>query len=233
MSDRPRLLLFDIDGTLLRCGKQVRPLFCGALEGVYGGHRPLAGYGFAGKTDPQIVLELAGDGSLDHETIHARLGAMEADYLARLEAGLDARRMELLPGVRALLDRLDARNDIAVGLLTGNWRSCARVKLDRFALWSRFPFGAFGSDAAHRPDLVPVARERARAATGRRFDARDILIIGDSALDVACAHAHGVRALAVATGFADEEALRACGADWVAPDLVAAAREHPWLADDA
>lgn len=229
LSRTPRLLLFDIDGTLVRCGPQVRPLFCGALIEVFGGHLPLDGFHFAGKTDPQIVLELAAGQGLGPDEIHARLPAMRTLYHQRLAAGLDATRMVLLPGARDAVARIAAGGDRVVGLLTGNWRDCAQVKLDRFDLWRGFPFGAFGDDAVDRRDLVPIALERAHGACGRRFTADQVLIIGDSPRDIDCAHAHGARCLAVATGFSREETLRRAGADWVYPDLAAALADHDWL----
>jgi phosphoglycolate phosphatase-like HAD superfamily hydrolase len=227
---RQRLLLFDIDGTLVRCGVQVRPIFTGAMVEVFGGHRPLDGYQFAGKTDPQIVLELAHGNGLSDEEILRRLPTMRTLYHARLDAGLDVEKMVLLPAVEPLLSRLEQRAQCAFGLLTGNWRDCAEVKLARFGLWDRFPFGAFGDDGVNRPDLVPAALERAQRLLGYAHAPEEVIIVGDSARDVACAHAHGIRAIAVATGFASEEALHQAGADWVYPDLAVAAANHPWLA---
>lgn len=224
------LVLFDIDGTLLRCGPQVRPLFVGALRSVFGVHGSLEGFTFAGKTDPQIVLELIGaTGRADHE-IAPRLDEMRRVYHARLDAGLRAERMTLLPGVVPLLERLGARDDVTIGLLTGNWRVCAGVKLGRFDLGRHFTFGAYGDDAVDRRELVPVALERAEASAGRRFAPAETLIIGDSERDVDCARAGGARSLAVATGFSPEARLRRAGADWVFPDLAEAAAEHPLLA---
>ncbi len=228
-----RLLLFDIDGTLVRCGAQVRPIFSQAMVHAFGGHRPLDGYQFAGKTDPQIVLELAGDNGLSNEDILARLPTMRATYHRNLAARLDVEQMVLLPAVESLLARLEAHPDRAFGLLTGNWRECAEVKLERFDLWHRFPFGAFGDDGPHRPDLVPAALRRAEKLLGHAYRPEHVVIVGDSARDIACAHAHGIRAIAVATGFASEEALREAGADWVYADLAAAACDHPWLAREA
>lgn len=225
----PRLLLFDIDGTLVRCGAQVRPIFSRAMVEAFGGHRPLDGYKFAGKTDPQIVLELAGGNGLNDEEILARLPTMRAIYHRSLATNLDVEQMVLLPAVEPLLDRLEHHSERAFGLLTGNWRECAEVKLERFGLWRRFPFGAFGDDGPHRPDLVPAALRRAERLLGHTYRPEQVAIVGDSALDIACAHAHGIRAIAVATGFAREEALHEAGADWVYPDLTAAANDHPWL----
>jgi phosphoglycolate phosphatase-like HAD superfamily hydrolase len=219
-----RLLLFDIDGTLLDCGRQVRPLFAAALEDVFGTSGRLDGYDFAGKPDPRIVLDVMTAEGFSAEAVIAELPRVRDNYLTRLAAGLDRERMRLLPGVREMLERLSGR--VAIGLLTGNWEMGARLKLDRFELNGFFPVGAFGEDGADRSDFPPRALERAGRHYGEQFRAEDALIIGDSLLDVACARAHGLRALAVATGRTSASALAAAGADWVVADLHAAPQCH-------
>jgi phosphoglycolate phosphatase len=225
-----RLVLFDIDGTLLRCGPQVRPLFAAALEEVYGTCGVMDGYSFAGKTDPRIVLDLMTAAGIPEPEVRRRLPAMRRGYLDRLEAGLDAGRMALLPGVAELLERLTAEGEIAVGLLTGNWQGGARIKLSRFGLEGHFPFGAYGDDGVARSELPPVALARAARHTGRRFAPDEVLIVGDTVEDVACARAHAVRCLGVATGWTPADHLRQAGAAWVAEDLPAAGRLLPLLA---
>lgn len=228
-----RLILFDIDGTLISCGRQVAGIFSTALREVFGGHGPLEGFSFAGKTDPMIVRELAGAYGLPAPAIDAGLGRMSALYVERLARELEASKMKVLPGVEPLLRSLAGREELAVGLLTGNWRGGAEAKLGRVGLWDFFELGAFGEDAYDRRGLVPVALERASRLKGRDFRPEDALIIGDTALDVDCARASGVPCLAVATGFTPAEELRAAGADWVYDDLVAAARDLPLLAPAA
>ncbi|MCG8461615.1 MAG: HAD hydrolase-like protein, partial [Holophagales bacterium] len=120
---------------------------------------------------------------------------------------------------------LTGRGDVSVGLLTGNWRDGARIKLGRFALERYFPFGAFGDDGLDRRELVPVALERAAAHVGRSFAPEEALIVGDTVLDVDCARSAGIPCLAVSTGFTEASALREAGATWVYGDLRTAARE--------
>lgn len=218
-----KLILFDVDGTLLTCGPQVRPLFVAALEEVYGCTPDLAGYSFAGKTDPRIVCDLVAGTGLPRDEVLARLPAMREAYVGRLEHGLDVARMRLLPGVVELLERLSAIPGLTLGLLTGNWRRGAEVKLSRFGLGRFFEFGAYGDDGVARSDLPPVALERAAAHAGRPFTADEVLIVGDTTEDVACAAAHQVACLAVATGFTPAERLRQAGARWVVEDLPSAA----------
>ena len=227
----PRLLLFDIDGTLLLSHGQAGKLFRECLREVYGVEARVQGYDFAGKTDPQIVFELMEIVGLERKAVAESLARMRQLYLDRLENRLERGQMWLLPGVLELLHRLDARTGLTVGLLTGNWEPGARTKLARFDLNRFFAFGGFGEDGPLRADLVPAALRRARERTGHSFSPSETLIIGDTIHDVACAKAHAVPVLAVATGSTTAERLAAAGADWVAPTLLDAARLLPHLAD--
>lgn len=225
-----RLILFDIDGTLIRCGRQVAKVFTSCLLDVYGTVGNTAGYSFAGRTDPGIVLDLMTGAGLEREAVVAELPRMRQLYLERLEETLDPAGMHLLPGVVPLLEHLSRRPGITVGLLTGNWREGARVKLEKFGLNRYFPFGAFGDDGFCRRELLPKAWVRAHRATGERFVNVDTLLVGDSVLDVDCGLAHGVAVLAVATGHTPAAELGAAGAHWVVRDLPAAGGEIPVFA---
>lgn len=219
------LVLFDVDGTLLRCGRHVRTLFSGVLKEVFGQYEAPRSYAFSGKTDPQIVLDLIRQTGINEAEILTKLPEVRQAYVTLLEKGLRPEHVRMMPGVRSLLERLSARRDVLLGLLTGNWRRGAEVKLSRLDLNRFFSFGAFGDDAVDRRDLVPVAFERAAAVSGRRFAPAEALIVGDSVRDVDCAQAAGVRSLAVATGHTSIEDLRAAGPDWAFADLEEASRE--------
>jgi phosphoglycolate phosphatase-like HAD superfamily hydrolase len=117
-----------------------------------------------------------------------------------------------LPGVGALLDALEPREDVFLGLLTGNFRDGARIKLERFDLWRYFRCGAYGDDSPDRNALVPVAVERASASGLRGVAPEDVIVVGDTPHDVACAHAAGAVAVGVATGGFTVDQLRDCGA---------------------
>src|SRR3954463_1661037 len=122
--DRPapmKLILFDIDGTLLSCGPQVRPLFASALEEVFGTTGDVDGYNFAGRTDPRIVIDLMTDGGFSPREALEGLPRVRDLYLARLERSLERHGMTLLPAVEELLGRLAARDDVLLALVTGNW----------------------------------------------------------------------------------------------------------------
>jgi phosphoglycolate phosphatase len=223
-----RLILFDIDGTLVNCGPQVRPIFAAALVEVFGTAGNMNTYSFAGRTDPRIVLDLLTGAGIPEEEVRAGLSKMRASYVKRLEESLERERMRLLPGVAEALEHLAGRDDVALGLLTGNWEPGARTKLSRFDLNGYFSFGAFGCDAVERSELPPVALDRAERHLGRRFRPEETLIVGDTIHDVACAKAHGIPVLAVATGHTPIETLRQSGADRVVADLTAI---EDWLVD--
>ncbi|MFL6235878.1 MAG: HAD family hydrolase [Thermoanaerobaculia bacterium] len=224
-----KLVLFDIDGTLLTCGPQVRPLFASALVEVFGTAGEVDAFDFTGRTDPGIVLDLITGAGLPEALVRERLPRMRSLYTERLNRELDRRGMVLLPGVVEILERLNRREDVVTALLTGNWEPGAQAKLSRFDLGRYFAFGAFGCDGVDRSELPPVALDRAERATGLRFRPEDVLVVGDSVHDVSCAHAHGIPCLAVGTGRTPETVLQAAGADWVVGDLREAARAVPWL----
>ncbi len=215
---RVRLALFDIDGTLIRGGPALRLWFEQSLLDVFGRSGGLDGYDFSGKTDPQIVTELMLGAGFERDEIEKTLADFRDVYLERLERNLDVEDLELLPEVTEVLEKLQA-SGVALGLLTGNWEDGARIKLSCFDLNRFFAFGAFGDNHLDRMGLPPVALENAAAALGRQFTAEETLIIGDTRLDVECAQLHGIRSVAVATGWADRADLESCGATWVLSDL--------------
>ncbi len=219
-----RLLLFDIDGTLVDCGGQPKPIFGEALEEVYGARGDIRGYDFSGKTDPRIVLDLMTAAGVPDAVIHERLGHLRDAYLARLEEGLEPEHVRILPGVVELLTTLAERDDLVLALLTGNWERGAGIKLGSVGLRRFFAFGSFGDGQTDRRELPPVAWARAAEHCGREFLPEETWIIGDSLLDIDCARAHGIRCLAVATGRTASAALEAAGAEEVIADLTAVDR---------
>ncbi|MEQ8330355.1 MAG: haloacid dehalogenase-like hydrolase [Longimicrobiales bacterium] len=213
-----RLLLFDIDGTLVS-GGPAKTAFQQALVDTYGTHGPIEVTDFSGKTDPQIARELLRGAGLGDDAIDAGLPRLFERYLAGLEAGLPANPMAVLPGVPDLIDALGGTGDVALALLTGNIEDGARLKLAGSGLAERFVTGSFGSDREFRDDLPPVAMERAAATWGVTFAAEEVFVIGDTPRDVACGQAHGTRTVAVATGRFDAEVLERTGATHVVPDF--------------
>lgn len=204
----PLLILFDVDGTLIRTHGRAGRALAGAIQDVFGVEAPLDGYRLSGKTDPQIVFELLALCGWTRESVAPRLGVLLERYLARLDDALPSDSVAVLPGVRELLEALGANDGVRVGLLTGNVQQGAALKLDRAGLAHHFAVGAYGSDAEDRNLLVPVARTRAAACWGDRFDGRRTVVVGDAEADIMCARAGGARSVAVATGGTPIEALR-------------------------
>jgi phosphoglycolate phosphatase len=221
-----KLILFDIDGTLIDCGGQARVAFASALDAVFGGTGAIESYDFSGKTDTRIVVDLMTAAGRPRDEVLAILPRLREEYLATLDRNLQRERMRVLPGIEPLLDRLAARDDVVLALLTGNWERGARIKLSRHDLNRYFGFGSFGDDVFDRNDLPPIAMERALRSTGHTFTPRDVVIIGDSLLDVACARAHDIPCLAVATGRTGRAELEAAGPTWLVDDL-ARALDYP------
>jgi phosphoglycolate phosphatase-like HAD superfamily hydrolase len=220
-----RLVLFDIDGTLVTARGAGRQALSRALQRVYGTAGPIEAYDFRGRTDLGIVLDLMGAAGLPEPDIRAALDACFAAYVQELDALIGAgARVEVMPGAGEVVRALSARDDVVVGLLTGNIEAGARVKLRPTGLWPHFRIGAWGSDDADRRRLPPLARRRARAVTGRDFPSERVTIIGDTPHDVDCARACGAVAVAVATGHHRAEELAGCRPDLLFADLSDVAR---------
>jgi phosphoglycolate phosphatase-like HAD superfamily hydrolase len=216
-----RVVLFDIDGTILWSDGAGRRAVFQALEEHFGTTGP-GEHRFDGKTDPQIVRELMRHAGVSDADIDERIEEVLERYLALLREELAAAEhgRHVFPGVRELLEALEARDDVVVGLLTGNIHPGAHAKLAAVGIDpERFVVGAFGSDHHDRPELPEIARRRAERVLDHPVSGRDIVVIGDTPADVACGVSIGARAIGVATGRYSVEELRACGAAAVFADL--------------
>lgn len=206
---RRRLVLFDIDGTLITDGGAARDAFADALREVFSYSGELRRYDFSGRTDPQITRMVLRDQGFTDQVIDARMSELFRVYIGRLRANATAERVCALPGIRGLLDALAEQSAVTLALLTGNIEDGARLKLTPPDLNRFFPFGAFGSDSEHRDKLPPIAVDRASKLDGHQFKGEDVVIIGDSIYDVRCGVPHGATTVAVATGKTPAETLRA------------------------
>ena len=215
-----KLILWDIDGTLIYSGGVAGEAMRASMQRVYGRASTEARHSYAGKTDRQIILETFAErghddlmGTIEHftATYIEELSSRRADFLARCR---------VLEGVTAVLERL-ATADVVQSVLTGNLQPVARIKLDLMGL-ARFldlDSGAYGSDHHRRVELVPVAANRAAQRYGRHFSGADVVVIGDTPNDIDCGRVAGARTIAVATGPFSVDALRTHGADVVLSNL--------------
>ena len=216
-SSPPLLLLWDIDGTILASGGAGMKALKTALNTHFGIDGSLDDIDFGGRTDPWIMRQIFAKFGLPAD--ESAFTRYFDGYIAALPGELARSAAHVLPGVRILLDQASARTHVAQGLLTGNRRRGAEVKLAFHGLWDYFPFGAFADDHETRNELGPHAVRRAREHSGYEFLPARIWVIGDTPHDIACGRAIGARTLAVATGHATEAALRAHQPDAFLPDL--------------
>jgi phosphoglycolate phosphatase-like HAD superfamily hydrolase len=205
MSKISRIVLFDIDGTLITSGRAGARGMDAAFLALHGVTNALKGVSLAGRTDHAIVSDVLR--AIGHEPTPEAVRTLRDAYLEHLprEMAIPHPDNRVLPGVHTVLDALAARDDMAVGLLTGNFERGAAIKLGHFDLWRRFAFGAFGDDHVNRRDLVPIALAAARA--GADVPASQVIVIGDTPLDIDCARHHGVGCAAVATGMFSRDDL--------------------------
>lgn len=218
-----RVLLFDIDGTLQTSPGIGRLAFQRTLTRLIGSGAGIEGIRFAGRVDWAIWREVLAVHGYTHAAVDARLTDFAQLYeaeLAALLANADDPKPALLPGALALLREVAADGSLLSGLVTGNTENAARLKLEYTRIAGYFRFGAFGNEAYDRNILPSLAIERAsRFANGRQFSGADVIVIGDTIHDIACARAVGAKVIAVATGMDDEDTLWQAGADVVLPSL--------------
>ena len=216
-----KLILFDIDGTMLWTDGAGRRAMEGALTLVFGSPGTST-YRYDGKTDQQIVRELMREEGHDDSLIDARLSDVLDEYLARLdrELNLDTPQAYRYDGVLELLDALEARSDRILGLLTGNVLDGARKKLSAVGIDpDRFKVGAYGSDHESRPALPAIAMRRSHESLGVILDGDRVIIIGDTPADIHCGRGVGARAIGVATGHYSVDDLAAHSPAAVFPNL--------------
>lgn len=209
-----KILLFDIDGTLIHAGGAGRRALTLALAAVGVAPQVLDRQSFAGKTDRQIVMAALRDAGFAAGELPELLARVGELYLARLEENLREKPVAVYPLVRELIAACAGRDDLELALLTGNVPEGARLKLASAGLWHWFSWGVFGDHSEERADLAREAWRRIRRGNGG-VAARDVYVIGDTSADVACGRAIGAFTVAVASGFEPRETLAAA-----APDLL-------------
>jgi phosphoglycolate phosphatase-like HAD superfamily hydrolase len=216
-----RLILFDIDGTLLSLRGAGKGSFRRGLEEVYGTAGPIDGWDFGGKTDRLLCHELLGAAGLPAHEIEAGIDQALTRYLGYLEAALAAHPVHVHPGIVELLEILADDPRVTLGILTGNVADGARLKLSAVGLNGYFRLGSYGSDSANRRDLPAVAISRAHALTGTLFAGKEVVIIGDTPHDIDCGKVLSNRTIAVATGTFSTDSLQVHAPDFVFETLEA------------
>lgn len=211
-----RLVLFDIDGTLIDSGGAGTRSLNNAFRDLFSLESAFHGIRMAGKTDTEIIKE----GLLKHGiSIDGNLDAVVNSYLENLEKEIQNNRKHLKPGVYELLEHLNSKSDTGLGLLTGNIEPGARIKLESFDINRYFSSGAFGSDDEDRNNLLPIAVKRFEELFQKRIEIDNCIIVGDTPRDVACAHIYQALCIGVTTGPYSFEDLVEAGADIVVKNL--------------
>ncbi len=217
---KKKLLLFDIDGTLILTGGVAAKLMAGSVSEAAGIPISWTMADFVGNTDRNIVMTLLNRCGISASDISEMTNRVMEVYLKKLKIEIVKDGVvTILPGVLQLLQALSEDDRFALGLLTGNVREGARLKLAAQHLYDHFPVGAFGDDALNREDLPPIAIRRAEKHFGHFFERHDTWIIGDSINDIRCAHANRLRSLAVASGHTREQDLLKYKPGTLLPDL--------------
>lgn len=216
-SNAKRLLLFDIDGTLIHSGGAGVEALIRAFKERFGIEDGLDDIEIAGMTDSGIVVSILNKHKIP--VTNENVSGFLDSYVHFLSLELPRRKGKLLPGVRKLLERLKSRPHVVLALLTGNVSRGARLKLEHYGVWHFFEFGAFADDHHDRNELGRFARTRAKEKHGREFVASEIDVIGDTPRDIACGRALGARTIAVATGRSSRHELSKHAPDFLIDDL--------------
>jgi phosphoglycolate phosphatase len=220
-----KLVLFDIDGTLVRTGRAGVKAFAEAFAtefGMNGGSEKLK---FAGRTDYSLVREFFSLHGI--EATPAHFEKFFATYTTLLERIIVQSEGGVIPGAREFMrDLRRLKNPPAIGLLTGNIRRGAEIKLRHYSLWEEFQFGGFADDHEERDCIAAVARQRGCEFLGSKVHDQEVLVIGDTPLDIRCARAIGAKVIAVGTGGATVQDLKPFNPDWTVNDLTTVSAEE-------
>ncbi|MBN2378723.1 HAD hydrolase-like protein [candidate division WOR-3 bacterium] len=214
-----KIILFDIDGTLLKAGGIVREAMGDALQKVFGTRGGIIDASFIGATDLGVVHELMGREGFSLEEIDARFSALIETYgpiLAEKLATWD--NFRLCPGIPLILERLQEDASM-LGLVTGNCKPGAMVKLKRGGLTDYFTFGAYGDESSDRTAITRLAHERGENEAGYEIPRDQVILVGDSPNDIKAAHEYGIRVLAVYSGWTPKQELEELKPTWLYPDL--------------
>ena len=215
-----KLLLFDIDGTLITGHGIPKKVAIDVINARFPGFTNGHNVAFNGMTDPLIIKEVLSANNYPVEIDDPLIDEILDDFMIELARHVNPQAPpSLLPGVKDLLEYCLNKEDVFIGLVTGNIMRGAKIKLSAINIYSYFSIGAFGSDHWNRNALPPIAINRANKYFSKKFKPEAVWIIGDSPKDVECAKANGLKCLAVETGKVDNQVLAKCGADFIVKDL--------------
>ncbi|MFQ5824435.1 MAG: HAD family hydrolase [bacterium] len=214
-----KLLLFDIDLTLINSGGAGRRSMTLAFEKAFGKQNGFHGVNFAGRTDPLILKDALAYNGLQWEPLKEE--SFKKAYFGYLKTEIEKPypRKQIQPGISEILNILSKRKNITLGLLTGNWYQGAMIKLGYFNLTHFFPIGAFADDSEIREELPQIAVHQFEQKTGASICTENVFVIGDTPLDVACAKPFGAKSIAVATGLFSSKELEEAHPDYLFSDL--------------
>ena len=213
---KPKLILFDIDGTILQFKHSLaKDLFTEFLTELFEFEVPASVIpSFAGMTDLQILRIIAHNLNMPHEVMMEKLPHIWDHIRSKFEANSTTETIKIMPGIIELLELFENNKEIQLGLITGNFIENAYIKLKPYNLSHLFPFGAFGDDDENRNNLPPIAIRRANEFLNNSlFDSSNTIIIGDTDRDIECARTHGIKSVAVATGGCSAEMLNSHNPD--------------------
>lgn len=214
-----KLLLFDIDGTLINSGGSGKRAMNLAFEQLYGYPDILDDISLSGRTDDLILQDAFEKAKLSPDP--EKMAKYKKLYFNLLEKEITKpnSHKRIMPGVNTLLQELNLRQNIYLGLLSGNWQNSGYIKIRHFNLDSYFPFGAFSDDATNRSELVPIAISRFESRTGFKPSVDDVYVIGDTPRDIECTKPHGVKSVAVAASFYKRKELETYNPDYLFDDF--------------
>ena len=214
-----KLLLFDIDGTLVLSGGAGKRAMNRVFEELYGYADVMEGITLSGRTDDKIMMDAYARAGIAFNYPELQRFKVRYFEMIKLEMLVDHNGKRVMPGVAQLLPELQMRDDVYLALLTGNWEQGGRTKIGYFGLDRYFPFGAFSDDSAERTELVPIAVRRFQEFFSFSPEPRDVYVIGDTPADIQCAKPHGVVSVAVAAASHTVEDLRPFAPDVLWEDL--------------
>lgn len=216
------LVLFDIDGTLLRTGGIGQASAKEALVHVFGSSGRIDQFYPGGRTIEGIFVDTLEDAGFDESVYLAERERLYKVFFSIFQKNMEKDRDQVypLPGAKALLKSLSARKEVMLGVVTGNHQLTANLKLSAAGFDpNTFKVGAYGNESADRVDLIPLVQERAEGITGQRFPGRSTVMIGDTTRDVMGAKEAGAQSVAVTTGTDDREMLSSVQPDYILPGL--------------